>query len=41
MVKSYYLVLECGTNNNYNEISNENTKALELWDKEKLRLNST
>jgi len=41
MVKSYYLVLECGTNNNYNEISNENTKALESWDKEKLRLNST
>ena len=41
MVKSYYLVLECGTNNNYNEISNENTKAFELWDKEKLRLNST
>jgi ribulose-5-phosphate 4-epimerase/fuculose-1-phosphate aldolase len=38
MVRSYYLVLECGSNNNYHEISNEDKKSLEIWDKEKLRL---
>uniref|UniRef100_A0A6C0D6M2 Class II aldolase/adducin N-terminal domain-containing protein n=1 Tax=viral metagenome TaxID=1070528 RepID=A0A6C0D6M2_9ZZZZ len=40
MVKSYYLVLECGFNNDYHEISDEDKIALERWDKEKLRLNS-
>lgn len=38
MVKSYYLVLECGFNNEYHEISNEDKKSLESWDKEILRL---
>lgn len=38
MVKTYYLVLECGTNNNYNEISQEEKEILEKWDKEILRL---
>jgi len=38
MLRSYYLVLECGFNNDYHEISNKDKDSLENWDKEKLRL---
>jgi hypothetical protein len=40
MVKTYYLVLESGNSDNYHEISNDDKKSLETWDKEILRLNS-
>jgi rhamnose utilization protein RhaD (predicted bifunctional aldolase and dehydrogenase) len=39
MVKTYYLVLDSGFSDNYQEISNDDRKSLENWDKEKLRLN--
>jgi len=40
MVRTYYLVLESGSSDKYHEISNDEKKSLETWDKEILRLNS-
>ena len=39
MVKTYYLVLESGISDNYNELSYDDKNFLMNWDKEKLRLN--
>lgn len=38
MVKTYYLILECGLNDNYHEISKDENDKLKSWDKEVLRL---
>jgi hypothetical protein len=38
MIKTYYLILSCDNNNNYNEIANEEIDILKNWDKEQMRL---